>query len=130
MVNEVDGGELKTAAWHTTRRQDTAATSVALTFGLWPPSRFSCISCATVCSRTLFRSACCRRSFISSKVSSSGCRGKEGQRDNQRGGELRGTGDMARQDQGKMTGKGARGGQVRGQESMGQRDTAEERKGV
>lgn len=45
-----------------------------LTFGL-SPSMFSCISCATVCSRILFSSACCRRSFISSRVSSSGCKG-------------------------------------------------------
>lgn len=49
--------------------------SGGLTFGL-SPSMFSCISCATVCSRILFSSACCRRSFISSRVSSSGC--KEG----------------------------------------------------
>lgn len=45
-----------------------------LTFGLLP-SMFSCISCATVFSRILFSSACCRRSFISSRVSSSGCKG-------------------------------------------------------
>lgn len=45
----------------------------SLTFGL-SPSMLSCISCATVCSRILFSSACCRRSFISSRVNSSGCR--------------------------------------------------------
>lgn len=48
--------------------------SGGLTFGLLP-SMLSCISCATVCSRILFSSACCRRSFISSRVSSSGCKG-------------------------------------------------------
>lgn len=49
--------------------------SGGLTFEL-SPSMFSCISCATVCSRILFSSACCRRSFISSRVSSSGCKGR------------------------------------------------------
>lgn len=48
--------------------------SGGLTFGLLP-SMLSCISCATVCSRILFSSACCRRSFINSRVSSSGCKG-------------------------------------------------------
>lgn len=47
-----------------------------LTFGL-SPSMLSCVSCARVCSRTLFSTACCRRSFIRSKVSSSGCKGGE-----------------------------------------------------
>lgn len=55
--------------------------SGGLTFEL-SPSMFSCISCATVCSRILFSSACCRRSFISSRVSSSGCKGgREGGRE-------------------------------------------------
>lgn len=57
--------------------------SGGLTFGL-SPSMFSCISCATVCSRILFSSACCRRSFINSRVSSSGCKGREGGREGQK----------------------------------------------
>lgn len=37
------------------------------------PSKPRAISWATVCSRRLLSSACCRRSLISSRVSSSGC---------------------------------------------------------
>lgn len=64
---------------HTSHKNTHACgkTSGGLTFGL-SSSMFSCISCATVCSRILFSSACCRRSFISSRVSSSGCKGGRG----------------------------------------------------
>lgn len=50
---------------------DVRRTCAWLTFGLWASS-FSCMSCAKVCSRILLSSACCRLSFISSSVSSSG----------------------------------------------------------
>lgn len=46
-------------------------TAPGLTFGLWASS-LSCMSCAKVCSRILLSSACCRLSFMSSSVSSSG----------------------------------------------------------
>lgn len=63
---------------HTAAHANTHACrgiSGGLTFGL-SPSMLSCISCDTVWSRILFSSACCRRSFISSRVSSSGCKGR------------------------------------------------------
>ncbi len=71
-MNNVGG--LRWHTHHTLNTQACRSISGGLTFGL-SPSMFSCISCATVCSRILFSSACCRRSFISSRVSSSGCKG-------------------------------------------------------
>lgn len=78
------------------------AISEGLTFGL-SPLRFSCISCATVCSRRLFSSACCRRSFISSRVSSSGCKGgrdtqPQWNRDTPQGGGVGEEGERTHQD--------------------------------
>lgn len=63
---------MRQVGWVT--RADTHTHAAGLTFGLWASS-LSCMSWAKVCSRMLLSSACCRLSFMSSSVSSSGWRG-------------------------------------------------------
>lgn len=71
--NDAGRTDWRWAAQSEWREQTHRHVAPGLTFGLWASS-LSCMSCAKVCSRILLSSACCRLSFMSSSVSSSGWR--------------------------------------------------------